>query len=168
MPKAEADCPVLKVSNKGMKSAFAILAVILLSPWLAIAKTSPKSVEPQLPCGFKGDLLQVKSKAKSFSAAEMKERAVEKVDVGEVLKNIDVNTTVIASVIVASDGRVECLKIINPDFPPVVAEVEKALKEWKFKPMVQDGKRVAYVGWLEFQFCRIGCAEGKSSVTLLE
>ena len=109
-----------------------------------------------------------KRQAKWFNAAEMKERAVEKVDVGGVLKNMDVNATVIASVLVASDGRVECLKIINPDFPLVVAEVEKALRQWKFKPMVQDGKRVPYVGWLEFQFCRIGCAEGKSSVTLLE
>ena len=151
-----------------MKSAFAILAVILLSQCLSIAKTSPKSVEPQLPCDFKGDLFQVKNKAKWFSAAEMKERAVKKVDVGRALKNMDVNAIVIASVIVASNGRVECLKIINPDFPLVVAEVDKALREWKFRPMVKDGKRVAYVGWLEFQFCRIGCAEGKSSVTLLE
>jgi hypothetical protein len=34
--------------------------------------------------------------------------------------------------------------------------------------MEQNGKRVPYVGWLQFQFCRIGCPEGKSSVTLLE
>jgi hypothetical protein len=151
-----------------MKGAFVTLPAIVLFPCLSITQTSLKSVEPQLPCSFKGDLFRVKNKAKWFNAAEMKDRAVEKVDVGRVLKNMDVNATVIASVLVASDGRVECLKIISPDFAPVVAEVDKALRQWKFKPMVQDGKRVLYVGWLEFQFCRIGCGEGKSSVTLLE
>jgi len=56
----------------------------------------------------------VKHKAKWFNSDEMKERAVEKVDFGGLLKKADVNATVIASVIVGSDGRVECLKIINP------------------------------------------------------
>jgi hypothetical protein len=88
--------------------------------------------------------------------------------VGGLLKNADVNATVIASVMVGADGRVECLKIINPKHPFVVGEVDKALTQWKFKPMEQNGKYVPYVGWLQFQFCRIGCPEGKSSVTLLE
>ena len=156
-----------KVSNTSMNGAFAILAVILLSPCLSIAQTPPKSVEPQLPCRVKGELFKERHKAKWFNAAEMKERATEKVDVGGVLKNMDVNATVIASVIVGTDGGVECLKIILPEFPVVVSEVNKALRQWKFKPIEQDGKRARYVGWLEFQFCRIGCPEGKSSLTLL-
>ena len=106
-----------------MNCAFAILAAILLFPCLSIAQTSPKLVEPQLPCGFKGELFQVKHKAKWFNSDEMKERAAEKVDIGGLLKKADVNATVIASVIVGSDGRVECLKIINPRHPLVVGEV---------------------------------------------
>jgi hypothetical protein len=151
-----------KVSNTSMNCAFAILAAILLFPSLSIAQTSPKSVEPQLPCAFKGDLFQVKHKAKWFTSDEMKERALEKVDVGGPLKNADVNATVIASVIVGTDGRVECLKIINPKHPLVAGEMDKALRQWKFKPMEQNRKLVSYVGWLQFQFCRIGCPEGKS------
>jgi len=98
----------------------------------------------------------------------MKQRATEKVDVGGILRNADVTATVIATVIVGTDGRVECLKIINPEIPFVVSEVDKALRQWKFKLMEQNGKPVSYVGWLQFQFCRTGCPEGKSSVTLLQ
>jgi hypothetical protein len=151
-----------------MNCAFAIPAAILLFPCLSIAQTSPKSVEPELPCESKGELFHVKHKAKWFTSDEMKERAAEKVDVGGLLKNADVNATVIASVTVGADGRVECLKIINPKHPLVVGEVDKALRQWKFKPMEQNGRRVSYVGWLQFQFCRIGCPEGKGAVTLLE
>ena len=103
-----------------------------------------------------------------FGSEEMKRRATKKTDVGAVLKNADVNTTVIASLIVARSGEVECLKVINPKHPLVVNEVYKALRQWTFQPMEQDGKPVAYVGWLQFEFCRIGCAEGRSSVTLLD
>jgi TonB-like protein len=98
----------------------------------------------------------------------MKRRATEKVDVGGILKNADINATVIASVIVGTSGHIECLKIINPKHPLVVDEVDKALRHWKFEPMEQEGKLIAYVGWLQVQFCRIGCPAGKSSVTLLE
>jgi TonB-like protein len=98
----------------------------------------------------------------------MKQRATEKVDVAGILKNADVNATVIASVIVGSDGRVACLEIVNPKHPLVVGEVDRALRQWKFKSMEQNGQPVSYVGWLQFQFCRIGCPEGKSSVTLLQ
>ncbi|MBZ5689973.1 MAG: energy transducer TonB [Acidobacteriia bacterium] len=151
-----------------MRRVFAIRAVILLFSCFSIAQTSPKSVEPQLPCEFKGELFQMKSKPVWFTSDEMKQRATEKVDVSKLLKNVDVNATVIASIIVGVDGRVECLSIINPKHPLVVGEVDKALRKWKFKPVEQRGRPVPYVGWLQFQFCRIGCPEGKSSVTLLE
>lgn len=97
----------------------------------------------------------------------MKQRATVKVDVAGIQKNADVNATVIASVVVRRDGRVECLEIVNPKQPLVVVEVARALRQWKFKPMEQNQKPAWYVGWLQFRFCRIGCSEGTSSVTLL-
>ena len=69
---------------------------------------------------------------------------------------------------VGANGDVEYLKVINPKHPMVVNEVYKALRQWKFQTMKQNGKPVGYVGWLQFEFCRIGCAEGKSEVTLLD
>jgi hypothetical protein len=98
----------------------------------------------------------------------MKKRALHKVDVGPLVKNFDIDAIVIASLIVDKTGNVQCLKILNPKHPLVVASTIEALKQWKFKPREQNGKLVSYAGWLQFQFCRIGCLEGKSSVTLLE
>jgi hypothetical protein len=144
---------------------WAIAAVGLLAS-VSVAQNLPKP-EPSLPCDVKGELAEQNRKAIWFTSDEMKGRATKKVDVGGILKNTDVNATVIVSLIVGTGGQVECLKIVNPKHPMVVGEVDKALRQWKFKPMEQDGKPVSYVGWLEFQFCRIGCAEGKSSVTLL-
>jgi hypothetical protein len=134
----------------------------------SVAQTLPKPTELRLPCDFKSELVQEKHKPHWFTSDEMKLRATERVDVAGVLKNADVNATVIVSVIVGPDGRVACLEIVNPKHPLVVVEVERALRQWKFRPMEQNGKPVSYVGWLQFQFCRIGCSEGKSSVTLLE
>jgi hypothetical protein len=124
--------------------------------------------EPSLPCGVRGELAKENGKAIWLTSEAMKRRATKKVDVGGILKNADVNAAVIASLVVGTDGQVECLKIISPTHPMVVSEVDKALKQWKFKPMEKDGKPVSYVGSLQFQFCRVGCAEGKSSVTLLD
>ena len=69
---------------------------------------------------------------------------------------------------VGANGDVEYLKVINPKHPMVVNEVYKALRQWKFQTMKQNGKPVGYVGWLQFEFCRSGCAEGKNAVTLLD
>jgi hypothetical protein len=146
----------------------AIRAAILLLACFSVAQTPPKPTEPRIPCDFKGELVQEKHKPRWFTSEEMKQRATEKVDVAGILKNADVNATVIASVLVGSDGRVACLEIVNPKHPLVVGEVDRALRQWKFKPMEQNGKPVSYVGWLQFQFCRIGCPEEKSSVTLLQ
>jgi len=98
----------------------------------------------------------------------MKHRATKKVDVGRLLKNADVKATVIASVIIGKNGEVACLKIVNPQHPLIVSEVDKALRQWRFQPMEQNGKPVGYVGWLQFQICNISCGDGKSRVTLLD
>jgi len=151
-----------------MNRAFAIRAAVLLFSSFSLARSAPKLAETPLPCAFKGELLQVGGTNKWFTSDEMKQRTTHRVDVGALLKNADVNGTVIVSVIVGSDGSVECLSVINPKHPLIVSEVDKAVRQWTFKPMQHNGKSVPYVGLLVFQFCRIGCAEGKSSVTLLE
>jgi len=141
---------------------------VLLAACFSVAQTQPRPAEPRIPCDFKGELVQDKHKPRWFTSEEMKQRATDKVEVAGILKNADVNAIVIASVIVGSDGRVACLDIINPKHPLVVREVDRAIRRWKFKPMKINGKPLPYVGWLQFQFCRIGCSEGKISRTLLE
>jgi len=106
-------------------------------------QTLPKTTEPRLPCDFKSELVQEKQKPHWFTSDEMKQRATARVDVAGVLKNADVNATVIVSVIVGPDGRVACLEIVNPKHPLVVREVERALRQWKFRPMEQNGKTVS-------------------------
>jgi Gram-negative bacterial TonB protein C-terminal len=158
--------PTAKVSNTGVIRPWAIAAVVLIASASA-AQNLAKPSEPSLPCQVKGELAKEHRKTIWFTSDEMKGRATKKVDVGSILKNADVNATVIVSIVVGTDGKVECLQTMNPKHPMVVGEVDKALSQWKFKPMEQDGKPVSYVGWLQFRFCRVGCAEGKSSVTLL-
>lgn len=145
-----------------------ITACILLFCSPSPAQGAQELPAKQLPCEFKGDVLQSAGKPLWLTSEEMKRRALQKVDVGPLAKNADINAIVIASVIVDNAGSVQCLKILNPKHPLIVAPTIEALKQWRFKPMEQKGKPVAYVGWLQFQFCRIGCPEGKSSVTLLE
>jgi hypothetical protein len=145
-----------------------IVACILLFCSLAPAQGPLGQQSKQLPCEFKGDILQSDGEPLWLTSDEMKKRALQKVDVGPLAKNADIKAVVIASVLVDNAGGVQCLKVLNPQHPLVVAPTLEALKQWKFKPMRKKGRLVAYVGWLEFQFCRIGCPEGKSSVTLLE
>jgi Gram-negative bacterial TonB protein C-terminal len=156
------------VSNRCVGRSLAIRGAILLFASFSVAQTLPRAPEPRPPCDFKSELVEEKHKPRWFTSDEMKQRATVKVDVAGILKNADVNATVIASVIVGRDGRVECLEIVNPKHPLVVVEVARALRQWRFKPMEQNEKPASYVGWLQFRFCRIGCSEGTCSVTLLQ
>jgi hypothetical protein len=145
------------------------ICAILFVPCFMLAQQVPKPTDNELPCAFKGELLESAGKPKWLASEEMKRSSLRKVDVGALLRNADVSaTTVIANLIVGTDGSVACLKIITHNHPLITGEVEWALKQWKFRPMENLGKAVAYAGVLEFQFCRVGCVFVKNSVTLLE
>jgi hypothetical protein len=156
------------LSNRYVSRTLAIRVAILLFACFSMAQAHPKAPEPRPPCDLQSELVEENHKPRWFTSDEMKQRATVKIDVAGIQKNTDVNATVIASVAGGRDGRVECLEIVNPKQPLVVVEVARALGQWKFKPMEQNERPASYVGWLQFRFCRIGCSEGTSSVTLLQ
>lgn len=96
----------------------------------------------------------------------MKNMALHKVDVRGLVQNIDVNGPVLARLSVGVDGSVECVEILAPNHPVVVAAVTDALMQWTFKPL-QKGGAGRYLGSLAFQFCNVACPEDRVSVSLL-
>lgn len=97
----------------------------------------------------------------------MKQRATHKVDVGDFLNQVEIKGTVIVDVLVGTSGEVVCVKSLNVH-PIIRVEVEKALKSWKFKAAEVNGKRIAYLGRLEFTLCNLNCGDKGSSMTLLK
>jgi hypothetical protein len=130
------------VSNIPVTRNSPIRVAIFLVACFSIGWASPKSEEPRLPCNMSPRIGEKDNTPIWFASEEMKRRATEKTDVGGVLKNADVNANVIASVMVGTNGDVECVKVINPKHPMVVNEVYKALRQWKFQTMKQNGKPV--------------------------
>jgi hypothetical protein len=141
-----------------------VVAVITLSA-LATAQTKPHP----LPCDFSGELLHNgNGKPVWFTSDEMKERATYKVDVGSLLKQADISGgTAIVDVIVDASGRVACVKSLARH-PMIRVGVEKALKNWTFKPASQKGHAVPYLGEMKFWLCNISCGNAGPSMTLLK
>jgi hypothetical protein len=136
----------------------------LFSP-VAVVAAEPT---PQLPCDFSGELLRTThGKVVQYTSAEMKTRATRKVDVGGFMKQLDIKGTVILDILVGVSGEVVCLKSLI-GHPLIRAQVEKALRSWRFKQAEMSGKRVAYLGRLEFTLCNINCGTQGTSMTLLK
>lgn len=112
-----------------MGPSLLIAVCTLLSCSLAPAQGPQGLPSKQLPCESKGDILQSAGEPLWLASEEMKKRALQKVDVGPVAKNADINEVVIASVLVDTAGAVQCLKIVNPKHPLVVAATVEALKQ---------------------------------------
>jgi hypothetical protein len=102
------------VSNIPVTCNLPLRVAILLIACFSIGSALPKTAQPQLPCKISQRLAERDGKPIWFASDEMKRRATKKADVGGVLKNADVNATVIASVLVGTSGDVECLKVVNP------------------------------------------------------
>jgi hypothetical protein len=145
------------------------ISALLFVPCFLFAQQLPMPTDHQLPCTFKEELLESAGKTKWLTSDEMKRNATHKIDVGPIVQNADVSaTTVIANLIVNTDGNVACLTIVTHNHPLITGEVKRALRQWKFRKMEHSGIAVAYAGVLEFHFCRVGCEFVKNSVTLLE
>jgi hypothetical protein len=97
----------------------------------------------------------------------MKKRAIHKVDVGAVLKQADVKTTVVLDVLVSPSGEVVCVRSLV-GLPMVRAETETAVRAWTFIPAKQRGRPIAYLGRLQFQLCNALCGDQGISMTLLK
>lgn len=138
------------------------IALLLLCE-LALGQTTVNA-----PCEYSGALLrQSKGEIRLFTSDEMKARATYKQDILGTIKQADIKDTAIVNVLVAPDGHVVCTKSLI-GLPMVRTSVENALRKWKFSPAEMDGKRVAYVGRMEFALCNISCGESGPSMTIVK
>ena len=151
------------VSIHGMRLRTVFPVALLMFCGLAAGQTNIK-----LPCEYGGELLrQSQHKIKLFTSDEMKARATHKQDIFGMIKQADIKGTAIVDVLVGPDGQVVCTKSLT-GHPMVRASVEDALRRWKFSPAEVDGKRVAYLGRMEFTLCNISCGESGPSMTIVK
>jgi hypothetical protein len=97
----------------------------------------------------------------------MKKRAVQKRDVSDFMKRVDVKGTVVMVVLVDGSGGVRCLRTLV-GLDKMRAEVDKAVRQWKFQPMTSGGKAFSYVGEMEFTLCNISCGDGGFSMSIVQ
>jgi hypothetical protein len=127
-----------------------------------------QAVAPKPPCDFSGELLRdAKGKVVLFASDEMKRRVIQKVDVSDFMKRVDINGTAVVDILVGPSGEVVCVKSLT-GHPILRVEVEKALRQWTFKPAEVAGKGTAYLGRLEFMLCNISCGKEGPSMTILK
>ena len=147
-----------------MKLAGLFFAVTL---WCSVS--FGQESQPQLPCDYKDTVLKNdQGRLALLTSDEMKKRATHKVDVDSpLLKQADIKGTIVVRILVASSGNVACIRSIS-GHPMLRLPVERALRQWKFVPMQTAGKKVAYVGQMNFTFCNISCGDSGNSMTLLD
>ena len=120
------------------------------------------------PCEYSGGLLRRDDgQVARFESDDMKKRATRKMDISGFLKQVDIKGTAVIDVLVGPTGEVVCAKTLL-GHPIIRAEVEKAVRAWRFKPETVSAKPVAYLGRLEFYLCNISCGEQGVSMTLLK
>jgi hypothetical protein len=95
----------------------------------------------------------------------MNSRAVQKVDVGGLVKSAEVNGTIVTDLLVSASGSVVCVKS-RKAHPLLQVEVEKALRQWTFRAAQRSGKSFAYLGTLQFRLCNINCGPQGTSMTI--
>lgn len=143
-----------------------LFGVFLLTQ-LALAQTAT-STQIKLPCAYSGAVLRDDSgRIVAATSAQLKTRATRKEDVSvSLLGRVDFKATFAYDVLIGPAGNIICLKRTK-GFPAADAEVEKAVRQWKFTPAEKNGKSIASVGTLEFYLCNMNCgAEGRSSSLL--
>lgn len=122
---------------------------------------------PTLPCAYDGAVSRkYPNKAFAMSSDAMKSRAIQRIDLSDSAKQRDIRGDVGVDVLVGPDGAVICTAGYL-GHPMVLKDVEEAVRQWKFKPLIENNKPVAFVGNLHFSLCNIGCTEAGRSMTLL-
>jgi len=135
---------------------------------LALCEVALGQTKFKAPCEYGGELLhQSQGIIRVFTSDEMKARATHKQDIFGAIKQADIKGTAIVDVLVAPDGHVVCTRSLT-GHPMVRASVEDALRKWEFSPAEMDGRRVAYVGRMEFTLCNISCGESGPSMTIIK
>lgn len=95
-----------------------------------------------------------------MSSDAMKARATKRADLGGAAKQLDIRAEFGVDLLVGPDGAVICTAGFL-GHPMVLKDVEEAVRQWKFKPLKENNKPVAFVGSLYFALCNIGCSEAE-------
>jgi hypothetical protein len=141
-----------------------IIGTLLSLATVAVGQTSAR----RLPCDYSGDLLRTREgKVVWYTSGELKKRATNKVEVDGAWREWDISVTVFVELLISPSGKVECIKTLE-GHPLVRADVERALRLWTFQRADVDGKPIAYLGFLEFVLCNLGCGPRGPSMTLLK
>jgi hypothetical protein len=140
------------------------LGVLLLTQ-LSLGQTA----QPKLPCAYSGAILRDDNgKIITFTSPEMKSHATRKVDVSVTfMGHLDFKATFMYQVLVGPTGNVICIKRIT-GLPVADAEVEKAVRQWKFKSVDKNGKPVASMGVMEFYLCNISCGKEGTRYSIVD
>jgi hypothetical protein len=118
---------------------------------------SGQSVEQNLSCNFKGELLRDShGQIARYTSIEMKQRATKKTDLSASIKRLDFRSVVVLSVLVDESGDVLCAKSVS-GLTIARNPTEDAVRRWKFKVAETEHGPVAYFGWLEFTLRNIDC-----------
>lgn len=97
----------------------------------------------------------------------MKARATRKVDLSGLILNADINGTATVQLLIGTSGEVICAKSA-PTHPLIQSSIERAVRSWTFRPELDHGRPVAYLGTLQFVLCNINCGKRGTSMTLLK
>lgn len=154
---------VAAVSDHHMAVRMLLHLTLLAVSGLAVGQTDFKA-----PCEYGGELLRNSHGGiMLFTSEEMNTRATYKQDISGPIKQWGIKGTAIVDVLVAPDGTVVCTKSVT-GHPMIRKSVEDALRKWKFSPATMDGRKVAYIGRMEFTLCNISCGETGPSMTILK
>jgi hypothetical protein len=142
----------------------AIAFVVLTISGLAFGQTGSGG----LPCEHSA-LVMRKSDGSvlRYTSDEMKAKSIQRYDIAGPIKQADIKGIIDIQVLVAPDGHVVCAKTVI-GHPMMGKPVEEALRKWKFSPMMNEGKPISYVGWLEFSLCNVSCGDAGPSMTILK
>ncbi len=66
-----------------------------------------------------------------------------------------IESTIIVVALIDIDGNVECIRVMK-GHPILSCAVASVSKDWKFKPLIVEGKPVAFIGQLYIRFKRDG------------
>ncbi len=126
-----------------------VLTVITFSAGTAYEFSDDITDSRELPCSSKERLLKDETgKPVLFSSRELEKMAIHK---PEPVRDthLKVGGTLFTDIVVNKKGEVICAKVANGH--PILREhAMTAAKQWKFKPLVVDGKETAFAGRLSF------------------
>jgi hypothetical protein len=131
---------------------------LLIALLLGLGVAAP-SASQVLPCEPSGGL--------RLSTEQLRKRAVREVDLSGPVRQLDVKGVAVLDVWVDVSGDVQCAKVIHTIHPMVGTEIEKAVRQWKFRPLEVAGERKPFGGLLQFRICNISCGEEGFSTTIV-